>query len=200
MTRAAPTDNSIFLHWLAYGGAVMALLAIAADTGALAWVHGRDPSHLSLVVGGILVLGLVRGAWVSLRLHREAQGRGGGVLGFLSSSQDDQAVQVLTERIRGPQELGWFLAGLATKLGLLGTVIGFIFMMGAVTQAESFDIDAAQTLIRQMTSGIGVALTTTLAGLSVSVLLGVQSFMLERFGETLIAGVVEGVRVDGAEA
>jgi biopolymer transport protein ExbB/TolQ len=35
----------------------------------------------------------------------------------------------------------WFTADLMIKLGLLGTVIGFIYMLGSVTGIEQIDIN-----------------------------------------------------------
>lgn len=192
MNRRPHVTGLLFLQWLSFAGVVVGGLFILMRSGALFWVWDRDPSSISVFVLLLLLAGLGRGAWVVLHLDRQASGTGGAVRAFRSSHGDDAAIQILSERIRGVQELGWFMAGLATKLGLLGTVVGFILMMGAITQVENFDFSAAQELIRRMTQGIGVALTTTLVGLVTSVVLGVQSYFIERFGETLIADLVEG--------
>lgn len=108
----------------------------------------------------------------------------------LSSPEYSQLTDVLNERIRGAHEFGWFVTGLLVKLGLLGTVIGFIIMLGAVDSAGSFDVAAVQQLLGSMSEGMSVALYTTLTGLSASMLLGLQYLMLDRAADSLLARVV----------
>lgn len=108
----------------------------------------------------------------------------------LSSPEYSQLTDVLNERIRGTHEFGWFVTGLLIKLGLLGTVIGFIIMLGAVDSAGSFDVAAVQQLLGSMSEGMSVALYTTLTGLSASMVLGLQYLMLDRAADSLLARVV----------
>jgi F0F1-type ATP synthase membrane subunit c/vacuolar-type H+-ATPase subunit K len=179
----------IKLQWLAYTSLIITVLYILWDRAVLAELVSNDPSFLSLAILFLLLAGLFRGGWTCWRLDHELHHPTGALEHYESSQKHANDFQAFIEHLRGPQELGWFLSGLATKLGLLGTVIGFMLMMGAVAQAESFDFDAAQDLIRRMTSGIGVALTTTLMGVSVSILLSIQNFFIERFGEHIIAEI-----------
>ncbi|MES9970431.1 MAG: MotA/TolQ/ExbB proton channel family protein [Candidatus Thiodiazotropha sp.] len=99
--------------------------------------------------------------------------------------------QVMAERSRGQHEVGWFICGLLVKLGLLGTVIGFVLMLAPVAELESFDLSDIQGLLQRMTTGMGVALNTTLMGLSCSMLLGMQYLMLDRAADRLVAEAVE---------
>lgn len=108
----------------------------------------------------------------------------------LSSPEYSQLTDVLNERIRGSHEFGWFVTGMLIKLGLLGTVIGFIIMLGAVDSAGSFDVAAVQQLLGSMSEGMSVALYTTLTGLSASMVLGFQYLMLDRAADSLLARVV----------
>ncbi len=98
--------------------------------------------------------------------------------------------QVLAEQARGQHEAGWFVSSLLIKLGLLGTVVGFVLMLAPVAALESFDLSDIQGLLRRMTGGMGVALNTTLMGLTCSMLLGLQYLMLDRAADRLVASAV----------
>lgn len=115
-----------------------------------------------------------------------------GSLQVHQPNQDSHLLaQVMAERLRGQHEVGWFICGLLVKLGLLGTVIGFVMMLAPVAELKSFDLSDIQGLLQRMTTGMGVALNTTLMGLSCSMLLGMQYLMLDRAADRLVAEAVE---------
>ncbi len=101
-----------------------------------------------------------------------------------------QLTEILAERARGQHEMGWFISGLALKLGLLGTVIGFVMMLGSVSGIESFEVSDVKVVLSNMTVGMGVALNTTLAGLVASILLGFQYLLLDRGADRLVSQTV----------
>ena len=76
-------------------------------------------------------------------------------------------------------ETGWFIADLLLKLGLIGTVVGFIIMLSAITEIENFDLTLMNALLQSMSGGMKVALYTTLTGLVTSILLSMQYKYLE---------------------
>ena len=98
--------------------------------------------------------------------------------------------EVLAERVRGGHAIGWHLTELLVKLGLLGTVIGFMIMLSSVAALESFDIENAQELLSTMMQGMGVALNTTLFGFVCGMLAGLQYLMLDHAADSLIADAV----------
>lgn len=69
---------------------------------------------------------------------------------------------------------GWFAADLALKIGLLGTIIGFILMLASIRDITGFDTISLQTALKEMSAGMAVALYTTLAGLTANILLRIQ--------------------------
>jgi hypothetical protein len=78
---------------------------------------------------------------------------------------------------------GHFLANVCGKLGLLGTVVGFIFMIsGSLTNLSDAELSTAglRTLLGSLAVGIGTALWTTLWGLIAALLIEVQIHILER--------------------
>ncbi len=86
--------------------------------------------------------------------------------------------------------MGWFLAGLVIKLGLLGTVIGFVLMLGSVSGLESLDIGDVKQLMQQMTQGMGIAMNTTMVGLVSSMLLGIQYLLLDRSADRFVVETI----------
>ena len=65
------------------------------------------------------------------------------------------------------------------KLGLTGTVIGFILMLLPIREIKDYDPQIIQQLLSKMSGGMAVALYTTLTGLVTSILLKLQYFLLD---------------------
>lgn len=97
--------------------------------------------------------------------------------------------------ISGSHDFGWLVADLMIKLGLLGTVIGFIMMLGAVTTIDSADIATIQNMLLNMSDGMRIALFTTLTGLVGGSLLGLQYHFLDRAAARLNGLVADTVEI-----
>ena len=69
---------------------------------------------------------------------------------------------------------GWFAAGIVLKIGLLGTIIGFILMLAPIGELTSFDASSLQSALAAMSAGMAVALYTTLTGLIANIILRFQ--------------------------
>lgn len=100
-------------------------------------------------------------------------------------------IDVLDGRCRGLYRFGYVIADLMLKLGLLGTVIGFIFMLGSLVDLNSIDINVMQKLLAQMSGGMKVALFTTLTGMSCGVLLNIKYQLLDWSVDSLLDDVRE---------
>lgn len=103
-----------------------------------------------------------------------------------ANSDNASLIEVYESRIKGPQEIGWFIADVLLKLGLLGTIIGFIFMLGSVANIADFDVSTMQEVLKHMSNGMGTALYTTLAGLICSILGAVQYHMIDRHADDIL--------------
>ena len=90
----------------------------------------------------------------------------------------------------GPHETAWWFAAAAIKLGLLGTVVGFIIMSMQISHMQLFDISEVQTLLKQMTQGMAIALYTTLVGLVANLWLGLQLLLLDRMADKVVAAIL----------
>jgi len=76
---------------------------------------------------------------------------------------------------------GWFVSDILITMGMIGTVIGFIYMLS--TAFGSIDASQPQTMriaLTKMSMGMGTALYTTASGLVCSLLLKLQLFNLEQ--------------------
>jgi hypothetical protein len=127
---------------------------------------------------------------VIVKQSRRAGNNPGNGAGSVSSTNEGNLPDVYASRVKGPSELGWFLADTMVKLGLLGTIIGFILMLGSVAGTSTLDPGSMQNVLREMSTGMGTALYTTLAGLLGSLLMSAQFQMLDRGAQELLDEVV----------
>ena len=84
---------------------------------------------------------------------------------------DLETTSVIDDKI----DVGWFIAESCLALGMVGTVTGFLYMLG--TAFENIDITNATTLqdaLASMAKGMSTALYTTLTGLIASLIIKVQ--------------------------
>ena len=85
----------------------------------------------------------------------------------------------LADALRGPNQLGSFASDALMKLGLLGTIIGFILMLAPIAGLDAADRASVKTSMGLMSDGMAVAMYTTLSGLIGSILLQTQYYMLD---------------------
>ena len=85
----------------------------------------------------------------------------------------------LADRLRGSNGFGAFASDTLMKLGLLGTIIGFIVMLAPIAGLDASDRAMMKSSMGLMSDGMAIAMYTTLAGLVGSILLKVQYYMLD---------------------
>ena len=90
-----------------------------------------------------------------------------------------QILETVGDDLGNKHAAGHFIADLLLKLGLTGTVIGFILMLLPIGEIEQFDPSLMRQLLSAMSGGMAVALYTTLAGLVTSTLLKMQYYLLD---------------------
>lgn len=151
-----------------------------------------DPSGISLC---IVALTVITTGWVGVRAWRlTRQAHSGSIwrsqFDAWTRAGNPQAQQLLSENTHGSHETAWWFAAATIKLGLLGTVVGFIVMSSRIGQMASFDFDQVQTLLRQMTQGMAIALYTTLVGLLANLWLGLLLLLLDRAADRVSAAIV----------
>jgi hypothetical protein len=131
---------------------------------------------------GALPAGLVTDHIRSLVTKAETQGPG----------RIDQTLLLrsLADRLRGSNGFGAFVSDTLMKLGLLGTIIGFIIMLAPIAGLDAADKLAMKSSMGLMSDGMAVAMYTTLAGLVGSILVRIQYYMLDAATQRVFSDAV----------
>src|SRR5580704_7961201 len=129
-----------------------------------------------------LPAGLVTDHIKSLVTKADAQGAG----------RIDQTLllRTLADRLRGSNGYGSFASDTLMKLGLLGTIIGFIIMLAPIAGLDAADKVAMKSSMGLMSDGMAVAMYTTLAGLVGSILVRIQYYMLDAATQRVFSAAV----------
>ena len=85
----------------------------------------------------------------------------------------------LADKLRAPMQFGAFAGDALLKLGLLGTIVGFILMLLPIASLENFDPTSMKSSMKVMSGGMAIAMYTTLAGLVGSILVKAQYYILD---------------------
>ena len=96
----------------------------------------------------------------------------------------------LADRLRGSNGFGSFVSDTLMKLGLLGTIIGFIIMLAPIAGLDAADKVAMRSSMGLMSDGMAVAMYTTLAGLVGSILIRIQYYMLDAATQRVFSDAV----------
>jgi hypothetical protein len=142
------------------------------------------PNHARPLQANALTMppGLVTDHIRSLVTKAETQGAG----------RIDQTLllRTLADRLRGSNGFGAFASDTLMKLGLLGTIIGFIIMLAPIAGLDVGDKLAMKSSMGLMSDGMAVAMYTTLAGLVGSILVRIQYYMLDAATQRVFSDAV----------
>ncbi len=100
-------------------------------------------------------------------------------------------LRVLADRLRGSNAFGGFAGDTLMKLGLLGTIIGFIMMLAPIAGLDTENRGAIKSSMTLMSDGMAVAMYTTLAGLAGSILVKIQYSFLDAATSRIFAFAVD---------
>ena len=168
----------------------------------------HDQTRLSIIILVLFALTTLYLGWCALRLSREnslAEQAEPDTSGWaadhlrlvrqLQESGGDLAQEPLlarlVEQVHSGHGSGWFISDLLLRLGLIGTVIGFVMMLGSVYNLEGEGAYALKELLGEMGGGMQVALYTTLTGLGSAILLSIQCHWLDRCADRLVSRIIE---------
>ena len=166
--KLMPTKLNFFNHfgisrpvmiWLTGMTAFVAGLEIAWLYDIIQHIYTADFTKLSVLIALIL-------CWQSIACGSE-----------MWSQSRKYGSQYNAEEI---VEKGWLWSDIVLSLGMIGTVIGFMIMLGSFVGVDFSDFDSVQGLITKLSAGMATSLSTTLVGLIASVILKLQFFGLER--------------------
>jgi MotA/TolQ/ExbB proton channel family len=192
----------IWLEWLVLCGLVVFSTWLLGVRGVWALLLSSDPTGITLV---IIVVFFTSTLWCGAR-SRELQRQRGLLASVLDPSCTGWAadylkqtaarpldtnvpMDLLMDHTHGPHSTAWWVNGIQLKLGLLGKVIGFSILALQIGQLQNFDASQSQDLLRSLTTGLGVALLTTMVGLVGNILLGLQLTRLDRYADALVSDI-----------
>jgi hypothetical protein len=202
--KKALIDEPLWFEWAALAGLLVFASWLLGVRGVWALLLSSDPTGLTFIICVVFAISTI---WCGSRarelqaqrrlmlLAREAgvaAERDGWAAEYwraLAMAPRDAAapLDVLLEQSHGPHQTAWWVNGIQLKLGLLGKVIGFSILALHIGQLQSFDAAQSQDLLKSLTTGLGVALLTTMVGLVGNILLGVQLTRLDRFADLFVA-------------
>jgi biopolymer transport protein ExbB/TolQ len=176
------------------GGLVFAVYLLWAQ-GFLSLLLASDKSYLSIIIISIFLLNsliwLVRCRSLGkiqkaleqpehpvedyLKLQRNLLGETNA-----EHTMDQLSPERLADHLLNRHAFGYFIGDLLLKLGLMGTMIGFILMLGPIAEIKSFEPSMMQQLLTAMSGGMAIALYTTLAGLVTSTLVKAQYHLADQ--------------------
>ena len=198
MQSLLKVSYGFLLFTLLFAGVELFVWFYLSDIGYLSDLIRNDQSYVSLLI--ILIYALAS-CWFLYASSITSQqfsdiNRAGGLDGSTrhqslqyfyqqleqsSPNYQQQMAQldVLDTRLRSVYAFGFIVADLMLKLGILGTVIGFIIMLGSLSNLNSVDITVMQTLLAEMSNGMRVALYTTLSGMLAGIILNIKYNLLD---------------------
>ncbi len=118
-----------------------------------------------------------------------------GVFNYRFGKCKNATPEILDE-FSSSQEISWFVSDVLLTLGMLGTILGYIYMIEVgFALMDPANIHSMQASLKSMAIGWGTALYTTASGLICSLLLKMQLFntakQLEHLSKSCIATVAE---------
>ena len=146
-----------------------------------------DRSKISMIILAIYVLATVHWFYVALSLDREISSiiepKENTFIGRFLLNTDKNSEKnnllLIEDELSNKHSVGYLAVDVLLKLGLTGTVIGFILMLLPIGEIKDFDPEILQKLLSTMSGGMAVALYTTLTGLVTSMILKFQYFVLD---------------------
>lgn len=181
-------------HLLLKASLMLSLVVFSAylivDLGILSLIVESDRSKISLIILSIYIFACVHWFYLSINLDKEISSlentnRQTLIRSFVDKASEEGSynqknnLDLLQDELSNRHALGYLAVDILLKLGLTGTVIGFILMLLPIGEIKDFDPQILQKLLGTMSGGMAVALYTTLTGLVTSMLLKFQYFLLD---------------------
>lgn len=132
--------NSFLKWWLIFCISILGMY-IAYIFGWVEEIWSQDQTKISFVIIGLYILTSLNLGWVT---WKKAKGK-----------DVNSAINV-----------GWFFSESMLALGMIGTVAGFILMLGvSFAELDATQVDTLREALKSMALGMSTALYTTLVGL-----------------------------------
>ncbi len=198
LVQLALVSDKSYISYLIFGIYLVASVHWLYLTRVLSVERARFTEVETALAGGVAISEVRSRAAAGLieeflgNLERKPAAANAGVL-----------VEAFGDEIANRHAFGYFVSDVLLRLGLLGTIVGFIFMLLPIADMEGFDAGMMQQLLTSMSGGMAVALYTTLAGLVTSTLLKLQYHIVDASAAALVtrlAVLVDVYMAEGASA
>lgn len=151
-------QNTVFMKWWIQSVVIIFAAIMIQHLGWWEALWNADQTKISVGIIGIFILTT-------------------GTTGFISKHNTKEILEKY-------QNYVWFASEAMITLGMIGTVAGFLMMLGtAFANIDVSNTQVLQTVISDMAIGMSTALSTTLVGLICSVLVKFQMVVIENSWE-----------------
>lgn len=170
------TAKRLFLRWSLIGSLTVVGFCIIAFLGWIDTMLEYDVTKLSVVILCVFTVATLWCGWLTWRMGKDVPVTRGSPFARMK----------FIKSVENEAEHGWFAVVLCEKLGLTGTVFGFVIMLtGGFHGIDSSDPASMQRLLEQLGTGMSTAFITTLVGVVCSIILSIQYHLLARELESL---------------
>ena len=188
--------DNIFIYWIYFISLIFIAFYVLASLGFISNIFQADISYISSLITFIVIFYLFQCGYylnklrdavyfldkeinsdsnnIFIMIYRDYQLANNISKDNKTSSQEDFKLKLYEFA-----DNGFFVSDLLLKLGIIGTVIGFIIMLSSLSAIDEMNLSKMNNLLLSMSTGMKVALYTTLTGLIGSILLSIQYNFLE---------------------
>jgi hypothetical protein len=183
--------DNIFIYWIYFISLIFIAFYVLGSLGFISNIFQADISYISSLITFIVIFYLFQCGYylnklrdavyfldkeinsdsnnIFIMIYRDYQLTNNISKDNKTSSQEDFKLKLYEFA-----DNGFFVSDLLLKLGIIGTVIGFIIMLSSLSAIDEMNLSKMNNLLLSMSAGMKVALYTTLTGLIGSILLSIQ--------------------------
>lgn len=162
-------DWSLFLTWWLFFTLICVGVIIAGINGLFGAMLVVDFTKLTFLIMFASIIFILKGGKLSYELGKK-----------------DVITEVEGYDFCSQNEYMWFTSDVLLTIGMIGTVLGFIFMLSAVfAGGGALTIPVLQASLSKMSGGASAALYTTATGLICGLILRIQAFTFSQYIDKL---------------
>jgi hypothetical protein len=188
--------DNIFIYWIYFISLIFIAFYVLGSLGFISNIFQADISYISSLITFIVIFYLFQCGYYLNKLRdavyfldKEINSDSNNI--FIMIYRDYQLINNISKdnktssqedfklKLYEFADNGFFVSDLLLKLGIIGTVIGFIIMLSSLSAIDEMNLSKMNNLLLSMSTGMKVALYTTLTGLIGSILLSIQYNFLE---------------------
>ena len=188
--------DNIFIYWIYFISLIFIAFYVLGSLGFISNIFQADISYISSLITFIVIFYLFQCGYylnklrdavyfldkeinsdsnnIFIMIYRDYQ-----LTNNISKDNKTSSQEVFKLKLYEFADNGFFVSDLLLKLGIIGTVIGFIIMLSSLSAIDEMNLSKMNNLLLSMSTGMKVALYTTLTGLIGSILLSIQYNFLE---------------------